>query len=96
MALAVAHGEQQIIKVDIELALITEFAVRADRQGGYRRDVPESEQALVLAQLPEERPFQPGPPAIARLSSGIKAATGIEDPFGTKQTGETTQALQLG
>ena len=57
---------------------------------------PESEQALVLAQLPEEHPFQPGPSAIARLSPGIKAVTGIEDVLRIKQASGTTQALQIG
>ncbi len=90
VARTVAYEEQQINKVAIEAAPTAEFAARAGRQEGHRRAVPESEQALVLAQPPEELPFQPGPSAIARL------VTGIEDPFGTKQTGETTQALQLG
>ncbi len=94
--MAVAHGKQQIIKVDIELALITEFAARAGRQGGYRRAIPDSEQAFALAQPPAEHPFHPGPSAITRLLSGIKAATRIEDVLRIKQAVVTTQALPPG
>ncbi|MCH8268871.1 MAG: hypothetical protein IH846_15270 [Acidobacteria bacterium] len=99
VALAVAHEERRINKVAIEAAPTTAFAACAGRQEGgrqegCRRANPESEQALVLAQPPEEHPFQPGPSiiasTIAKLLPGIKAVTGIEDVLRIKQAVVTT------
>ncbi|MCZ6489186.1 MAG: hypothetical protein O7A06_01495 [Acidobacteria bacterium] len=104
VALAVAHEERRINTVVIEAAPTAEFAVRAGQQEGHRQEggrqegcrraVPESEQALLLAQPPEEHPFQPGPSiiasTIAKMLPGIKAVTGIEDVLRIKQAVVTT------
>ena len=100
MALAVAHGEQRISKVEIGVeAPSAEFAVRPGRLEGhrqeeYRRDVPKSKQAPVLAHLPAD--LQSGPSAIDRAATKIKIAIGIEAALGTKQASETAPALPPG